>query len=235
MRVLVTRAAEDAAELTAGLEALGVEPVLVPLIRKEVVPGAIAQVRAPFGWLVLTSTAAVDAVRAALEEGWDPPSKVAAVGPTTARRAEAIGLHVDLVPAEHTGAALAARLGDLPGRRVLYPRAERVPPETVDALRASMAEVVDVVAYRNVAPPDLPGALQAAWPVDLATLLSGSAARRLLAGLLAAGLSRVPCVVIGPSTARAARELGLSVVGVADPPGVPGVIEAVRRWTRGKG
>src|SRR5690606_13469879 len=101
---------------------------------------------------------------------------------------------------------------------------------TAEALRANMAEVVEIVAYQNSAPPDLPDRLAAAWPFEVATLMSGSAATRLATALSAAGLPRVPVLAIGPSTAHAAHEVGLPVAGVARTHDQQGLVDAVQRW-----
>ncbi|MBW1880916.1 MAG: uroporphyrinogen-III synthase [Deltaproteobacteria bacterium] len=230
-RVLVTRSAETAGALSEPLRSAGFEPVEVPLIRLEPVPGAVAAAAAErrFDGLVLTSAAAAEASAGVVAEGWPPPL-VAAVGRATASRARAVGLPVSLVPPRATGLDLGAALGALPGQVLLYPRAAEVTPGTVERLRATGAEVVEVVAYRNVAPEGLPEHLAAAWPVDAVTLLSGSAARRMAEATRAAGITvDIPVVVIGPSTAEVAREVGLAVSAIAEPHSVEGVVRGVVR------
>jgi uroporphyrinogen-III synthase len=59
--------------------------------------------------------------------------------------------------------------------------------------------------------------------VDVALLMSGSAARAL-----AAAGARVPVVAIGPQTAAEARSAGLDVVAVAATHDLDGLVEAVR-------
>jgi uroporphyrinogen-III synthase len=213
MRVLVTRALEDAGPLVAALLRAGHEPVLVPLVGRA--PGDPLP-DGPFDLVVLTSAASADAAR-----GVNAP--VACVGPATAARAGELGLDVIAV-GEGTGAELVARL-DLRGKRVLYPRAAEATPETAAALRAAGAELVEVTAYRNIAPDGFAAALRAAWPVDAVTLMSGSAARRLAeAGL---PLEGVRIVVIGPSTARECAAVGIPVHAVAERPDVEALVAAV--------
>jgi uroporphyrinogen-III synthase len=233
-RVLVTRSAETAGALSGPLRSAGFEPVEVPLIRLEPVPEAVAGAVAgrQFDGLVLTSAAAAEASAGVVAAGWPPPL-VAAVGRATADRARAVGLPVSVVPPRATGLDLGAVLGALPGKVLLYPRAAEVTPGTVDRLRATGAEVVEVVAYRNVAPEGLPEHLASVWPVDAVTLLSGSAAHRLVEAARGAGITvDVPVVVIGPSTAAVAWEVGLSVSAVAEPHSVEGVVRAVEQCLR---
>ncbi len=222
MRVLVTRAAADAPALSTRLRAAGVVPVEVPLLEKTLLPW---EAEGAFDWLILTSPTTVDAL--ALGR-FPPPTQVAAVGPATADRAREAGFPPVRVPAVHTGAALVAALGDLTGQRVLFPRAAEVTPGTLEGLRAAGAEVADPVAYRNDPPPRLPEALRRVWPVDLVTLLSSSAARRLGAALAAADLPPAPVVAIGPSTAETARAAGLEVAAVARSHTLEGLVDAVR-------
>lgn len=224
-RVLVTRAADEAGPLCDRLRAIGCAPVEVPLVA--IVPCAWAVPVGIFDWLVLTSAAAVDAVAGRPLRA----RRTAAVGPATAARARDRGLKVDLVPLRATGADLAAALGDLRGRTVLYPRAEVATPGTTEALRGAGAELTEIVAYRNAVPPDAAERLTRALPVDFVTLLSGSAARRLADALTRAGktLGKARIVAIGPSTAAAARAAGLEVHAVAATHTVEAVAEAVQQ------
>lgn len=225
MRVLVTRSEDDAADLCDRLRAAGAVPVEVPLVARRFVRGAVAGAIAGIDRVVLTSVAAADAVAA------DVPAlaiPAACVGPATAARARRHGLTVDLVPARASGADLAAALGDQRGRRLLWPRAEDATPGTAAALRATGGELVEVVAYRNVAPDGITDALRRVWPVDAAVLASGSAARRLAAALRDAGLPAPPRIVaIGPTTAAAARDAGLVVNAVAASPTVDALVAAL--------
>ena len=77
--------------------------------------------------------------------------KLACVGPATGARLEALVRAPDLMPAEATGAALAASLAPhVRGKAVLVPRAADGRPELCDGLRAAGAEVVAPIAYRTV-------------------------------------------------------------------------------------
>src|SRR5712664_2347883 len=135
-RIAVTRAHEQAGDLTRELEALGAEVVAAPTIR--IAPLAdLAALRAaltrvpPYDWIVFTSQNAVQVMCDRLPE-WELAPRdvaraaVAAIGPATAEALVRHGVVPDLVPdrfvAEAVVAALAAR-GDVRGKTVLLPRA----------------------------------------------------------------------------------------------------------------
>lgn len=197
--MLVTRARGRNTSLIRALEAAGVEAVELPLLAFE--PTGAPP---PAAWdvLVFTSATAVGF--------WKGPLTgfVAAVGPTTAA---ALRGRADLVPERALGEALAEALGDLRGKRVCYPRADKAPPAFEQALRGAGAELSSFVQYRTVLPPSAKDELASVLPVDRVALASGSAARHLVE----VGGAGCPVVCIGPSTAAVARELGLEVAGVA--------------------
>ncbi|MCA9662545.1 MAG: uroporphyrinogen-III synthase, partial [Myxococcales bacterium] len=77
--------------------------------------------------------------------------------------------------------ALADALVDLTGRRVLYPRAETVPPDFEARLRQAGAELIPIPLYETVCPEGSREAMISARPFSVITLASGSAARHLAA------------------------------------------------------
>jgi uroporphyrinogen-III synthase/uroporphyrinogen III methyltransferase/synthase len=173
-------------------------------------------------WVVFASVNAVERTVARLD-ALDLPRallalrSLAAVGPVTAERLAREVRPPDLVPADATGAAAAAALGDrVRGMRVLVPRPAEGRPELVDGLRAAGAEVVAVEAYRtHPAPPERLAPL-ADWiergEVDAVAFASPSAVKAVVAAL--AGrctvLGRTLLAVIGPSTDEALRAAGLA-------------------------
>jgi uroporphyrinogen-III synthase len=228
--VLVTRAGEDAGELTTLLRAAGFEVRHAPAVERVLFPEVWAQAlrdQVP-ALILLTSAATAELVG----RGPALPSttRLAAVGPRTAARARHLGLAVELVPETATGAALVAALGPLMDVTVHYPRAREATPETLAALRAAGASVIDPIVYENREPVAFAEHLRSALPVDLITLLSGSAARRVAAALPPD--RRPPVIAIGPSTAAEARHAGLQVVGVADPHTAEGVAACAVAWWR---
>ncbi len=210
MRFLLTHSDPDA--LAAELAAAGHATVHVPLLVLEDVPVEWASLpRAD--WLLLTSANA-----ARLAHGHVHAAAVAAVGRATA----AAWGPVDVV-GEGTGAEVVAAMGPLAGKTVLWPRAARAAPGTRAALDASGAHLVDVVAYRNASNPHATAQLRAATPWDAVLLASPAAAEVYAAAAVAPG----GCVVvIGPTTADAARRVGLTVT-VATTWDARGVLAAI--------
>ena len=230
-RVLVTRAAEDAQALSYALGVAGFEAVEVPLLQRIWAIDAVAAERArgDLDWVLVTSAATADVLGVAAPQGW-PQAKIAAIGVPTKVRLEAMGFAVDRVPPQATGADLVASLGDLTGKRVLYPRASGADPSTAEALRTAGAEVTEVIAYTNVAPPNFVDEISARIPVDATTLMSGSAAKRLAAAVPLDRRHQLGKIaVIGPSTSRVARARGLKVHAMANPHSVSGIVNAVRQ------
>ena len=234
LRVLVTRAREDAQPFADGLVAAGAEPIFVPLVQREWVQASTAPLRRALVTaevVLLTSAASAEAVARVWKEPVRRP-RVAAVGPSTAARAESMGLGVDLLATGSTGAQLVAELGPLDGVPVLYPRAEIATSETTEALASSGARVTEIVAYRNVEPPGADRELLKAGPVDLVTLFSSSAARRYGRACARVGLDPAPAIAIGPTTAGTAEREGLQVVATASMHTTDGVLHAVCDWLR---
>lgn len=219
MRVLVTRALAQSAELASALRVAGAEPVLVPMI--ELVPpddparlaalDAVLAGLADYDALVFTSSNAVRFLAArAGALGRDLSGfrgEVFCVGRKTAAVALEAGLPVHGVATGRSDAEglLAQILQASParGRRFLLPRSDLARSVIADGLRAAGARVDDVEAYRNVRPP-----------VDRAALR-----HELEAGTLGALSFTSPSTVqhfdelLDESSRRAARDCILAAVG----------------------
>ncbi len=229
--VAVTRGAGGVDALSAGLCALGAAVLECPSIAlgppEDPAPlDAALRDLGRFAWVAFASANAVERSVARLDALGIPRGalgdlRLACVGPATATRLAELVREPDLVPGEHTGAALAASLArHVAGRAVLVPRAAEGRPELVDGLGAAGAEVVAPVAYRTVAAP--PEALAplgdalAAGRVDAVAFASPSAVRSVVAALgpRAGLLGGVLLGAIGPTTAAALREAGLAAGAV---------------------
>ncbi len=248
-RVVVTRSRAQARSLCALLEADGAEVIEFPAIRVSPpsdygpVDRAIERL-ADYQWIAFTSQNAVTAFTDRLKvRGRDTAPlerlRIAAIGPATAHALRACGLRPQLAPARFVAEALVeAFTAEYPqglrGARVLLPRALDARTVLPDGLRA-LGAVVDVVAvYRvEVEREQSPAARQRLLheTVDAVTFTSPSTVRNLVE-LLGAESSRVlgPAIVacIGPITAAAARECGLSVGLVAETYTIPGLVDALR-------
>ena len=227
-RVLVTRAAEQAADLISALRDVGVDPVLVPTIAVEMEPAGgdlddAARHLAFFTWVVITSTNGARAILKAAERVFTPfeASRFAAIGPATRHVLEVEGIDVDFQPRQSTSAAVAAELPVRPGDRVLVVRGNLADVELAVSLRARGAEVDDVIAYRTREAPETSGELLrtalAGGPIAAAAFTSGSTVR----GLLALGeresinVRSLAAVCIGPETADEARAAGFRIIAVS--------------------
>ncbi len=231
-RVLVTRAAGQAAELMSALRASGLEPVSVPAIEVEFAdPGAglTAALRRMDGyaWVVVTSGNGARAIVEAAEVAGLGLGRVrwAAIGRATTGRLNANGLEVSFQPSRSDGAALAGELPIGHDDHVLVVRGDLADGELAAALRRRGATVDDVVAYRTREAPDTSRALlrqaMAAGPLDGVVLTSGSTARGLAALARSEGLDvvSIPAICIGPETATAARSAGFTTIAVSTEPG----------------
>ncbi|MCB9745230.1 MAG: uroporphyrinogen-III synthase [Alphaproteobacteria bacterium] len=221
--MLVTRARGDNGTQRALLEAAGVAVVEVPLIAFRPT-GAPIPALEPNDLVVLTSATAVGQLVARRRVDLLYADFVAAVGPSTARAMQSVSRAPDLVPRRALADALAEALGDLRGRRVLYPRAETVPPDFEARLRQAGAELIPIPLYETVCPEGSREAMISARPFSVITLASGSAARHLAA--LGLDLEGVHLVAIGPSTAGVAERAGLEVRVIARPHTAEGLVAA---------
>ncbi|MCC2671345.1 MAG: uroporphyrin-III C-methyltransferase, partial [Armatimonadetes bacterium] len=150
-RILVTRPREQAGELIRRIEAAGGEALTAPSIRIRAIPAPdLSGLDQPYDWIVFTSVNGVRSLVAALRaEGRDVrrlgAAQIAAIGPETARAAEAAGLHVDFIPSQYVAEQVAAEFPEpITGKRVLIPRA-RAARELLPELWRSQGAVVDVV------------------------------------------------------------------------------------------
>jgi uroporphyrinogen-III synthase/uroporphyrinogen III methyltransferase/synthase len=224
--VVVTRAGGGEDALSARLGALGAAIRALPAIATappvDLAPLDAALRALPrFDWVAFASATAVERVAARIAElGLSPGAlsarRLAAVGPATAARLAAAVRPPDLVPAEASGEALARSLAPhVAGKTVLLPRAAEGRPELLGGLREAGSAVTPVEAYRTIAaPPEtlrhLAGWL-AAGEVDAIAFASPSAVHAVVAALGGdrALLASALLAAIGPTTARALRELGL--------------------------
>jgi len=235
----VIRSPHQVSELAERLRARGLEPVAIPAIELaepssyEALDYALANLDR-FDWLLFTSANAVDAFRRRLSAVGDPASslqdevarlRIAAIGPSTARAVEALGVAVDVVPPQAVAESMAASLKEYalqPGGRAtrfLLVRAEEGREVLLEALRESGAEVMVAPAYRTVLPERSVELVREIFGadrngVDAITFTSSSSARNLLALFDAAGIAMPEGVVlasIGPVTSATLRDLGYQV------------------------
>jgi uroporphyrinogen-III synthase len=243
---MVTRPAAEAPELVAPLEARGATCVLAPAIQLVRVPrgGLERAVRdllgGGFDWVLFTSRAGVRALLEALPDRSAPaaiPAEVAAVGEGTATALREVGIEPALVPATFTTHALSRAMPRGSGR-VLLPRADIATGELEAAVASKGWTPVRVDAYRTRLSRGLPAdaaRVLRAGRVDAITFTSASTVDGFIRMLEPE--ARLPdplpkAVCIGPVTARAATDRGLTVAAVASPHTIDGLIAALERAVR---
>jgi uroporphyrinogen-III synthase len=203
VKVIVTRPRGQEQELVRGLEELGHEVVVCPLVEVESLSDDPVDVSG-FDWVLVTS---VNGARELRRRMTGRPRRVAAIGRATA---DAFG-GADLVPEVSTQEGLLAEL-PRPAGRVLFAGAEGARSLLADELDATF---VPLYRTRALVPVEQPAG-------DLVVLASASAARAFGALRL-----ELPAVSIGPQTTAAAREAGVDVVGEAETHDVAGLLAEV--------
>jgi uroporphyrinogen-III synthase len=238
--ILVTRPRERAAELVDLLRARGATALEAPTILLEEAPGgalnrAIRSAKAgSYSWIVFTSPKTVEVwfARVGATPGRQPAARVAAVGDGTAEALRGGGVDPDLIPETFTTAALARSFPAGRGE-VLLPRADIAPPDLETALKAKGWTPVRVTAYRTVVPRSLPPEARRALQEERVDAIAFTSASTVEGFLRLAGVVNGPKVVcIGPVTAQAAQEAGLTVHAVATPHTTEGLVGAIERALR---
>jgi uroporphyrinogen III methyltransferase/synthase len=242
--VLVTRPAPQAGELVDLLAGCGIHSIAVPTV--QTVPArdnrpldAALRSLGDASWLVITSVNGARALLARLTAtGTWPASgtRLAAVGPATARALQVGGLRVDHVPTRYRTVEIADGLGDVRGQRIVLARADAATSGLRDALRHRGALVDEIIAYRTVEGPassrdELRAALRR--PLDGVTFTSGSTVRglrALLSPLDERRATALPAFCIGPVTAEVARRAGFDVAVVSSEYTVAALAKAIHRY-----
>ncbi|MGH9474962.1 MAG: uroporphyrinogen-III synthase [Terriglobales bacterium] len=245
-RVVVTRAAEQAAELLDRLRAAGAEPLALPTIAfappADSAPlDAALREWARFDACLFTSANAVRAAFArasALGLAMPPPRGwVCAIGPATAAAlADYPGWTPGILPAEASAEGVLEALAayELHGCRIFFPRAALGRAVIPGALAARGAHLTRVTAYRTLLAENSRPAALALFPgVDAVVFASPSAARNLAALLgpeHAARLRGAAVAVIGTATRGAVEALGWTVAAVAARPSAQALVAALAEY-----
>lgn len=234
-RVVVTRAREQAPELSMRLRALAAAVIELPVIALEPPrdPGplnaAIERLEG-YDWLIFTS---VNGVRFFLESldrsGRDLRAlrgRLCAIGPATRAALERLHLKVDRMPGEYVAEELIRMFTEeeISGKRVLLPRAAVARDVIPDALLRRGASVDVVETYRNAVPPiDWGEWRNPHW----VTFTSSSTVRNFVESGGRERLAGVRVASIGPVTSAKARELGVRVDAEAREYTMDGLVQAL--------
>lgn len=241
-RVLIGRTAGRSGALIRLLAAEGAAAQAVPLI--DIVPPAdsaeldAAVMTMSVGeaeWVAFSSvnsvTASVDrAAQLGIRPVVSAGTRVAAVGPATARALRSAGIAVDLVPA--AGGSTADLAAVFPtgrnGETVLLPRSDIGTKALPDALRDKGYQVATAVAYRTVSrplPPSIAADL-AAGEYEAVVIASPSGLPALVAARPADG---TVLIAIGGPTAQAMTGAGCPPTDVAENPTEPAIVASLLR------
>ena len=247
--VVVTRAASQQGEASRLFEAAGARVldlqalVIGPPDTWGPLDDALAELE-DFHWLVFSSANGVAAVEARLERIGsnlaDRPRgvKIAAVGASTARRLERLGVPADFVPPAFVADSLIEHFPVSGwGLRLLLPLVQSGGRTHLgEAFAAAGARVVEVAAYESRCPQELPLATAAALragQVDALTFSSGKIVQhtcalleRSLGSDWRAALDEVALISIGPQTSVRCMELLGRVDAEADPHDLQGLVRA---------
>jgi len=228
-RIVVTRAREQASELSDKLLRLGAEPIEFPTIR--IMPMSEGDYKeldralfnndggiSHYDWVVFTSANGVKYVFDRLAaRGGDARAfgrvQVAAIGPATAAALRERGIIADFVPTEFVAEAVAAQFPEknLSGKAILIPRALEARDVLPETWRAAGATVDVVAAYKteraDEGADDIRERLERG-EIDMITFTSSSTVKNFAEAL--GGNISIPAsvllVCIGPVTAQTCRE-----------------------------
>jgi len=238
--VAVTRAREQASRLAERLRALGAEVIVAPVIRTQPLPGPAPDLGS-YDLVCFTSPTGVEALFARLQaEGLDARAfpdrtrtRVAAIGPATARALTSRGIVPDVMPEQAVAESLARALEGVSVSRALVARAREARDVVPDALRERGAEVDVLPVYETVVELLDSATTTAVAGADFITFTSASTVRNFLASVggaeawVAAGPARPRLASIGPVTSEELRRNGLEPDLEAKQHDIDGLIEAL--------
>ncbi|HLG96770.1 MAG TPA: uroporphyrinogen-III C-methyltransferase [Bryobacteraceae bacterium] len=239
-KIVITRAADQAEELSDRLRALGADALELPVISIEPAddPGPLDRALdrlSTYDWLIFTSVNGVrfflDRLDRSSHDLRSLKARICAIGPATRRAIENLHLKVDLMPSEYVAESLVQAFASerLAGKRVLLPRAA-VARDLIPAELSRLGAQVDVVeSYRNVVPAGAAGRAREIFSAspDWVTFTSSSTVKNLVSITGPESLERVRIASIGPVTSETARSLGLTVHAEAKQFTIDGLIQAI--------
>lgn len=231
-KILVTRAREQASELSRLLKSAGASVVESPMI-------SVAPLPAPADlltrlqqadWLLFTSANALPNLLqqlATVDEDIRAlaAAKIAAIGTATADSLRQFSLRVDYQPSRFIAEVMASEFPAPEGKRLLIIRAETASEELPEIL-SSRGAVVDILpVYRTTYLRD--ESLNIA-DCDVVTFTSASTVKAFVEQYSNETPQHVAC--IGPVTAEAARAAGLKVDIVAEEATIAAMVTALQQY-----
>lgn len=243
-RIIVTRARQQASELSRAIESLGGEAwefptiEIVPPTDKSKLDQALTTLNS-FNWLIFTSVNGVEAFFNELKSQHRDIRdlvglSIVAIGPATQAALQDIGLRVDYVPDEYRAEKVVEGMAERvkPGQKALLVRAEEARDVLPDSLREMGVDVWDVPVYKMVIGGANRNELQSMLrdkEIHAVTFTSSSTVRNFLK-LIDGDLTLLKDVLlysIGPITSATAVELGLAIHKEATQYTINGLIEVL--------
>jgi len=239
-RIVVTRAAEQAGDLTARLWSLGAEAIELATIAFEPpsdsapLDQAIANLES-YHWLIFTSANGVrfflDRLDASARDLRHIRARLCAIGPATAAALERLHLKVDLCPKDFVAESLVEAFSKIPlqGQRVLLPRAA-VARDLIPTELTRLGAHVDVVeAYQTVAPEFVHEHAREVFSTkpDWVLFTSTSTVNNFISAAGRSALDGVKVATIGPITSDAVRRRGIEVSVEASPFTIDGLVDKI--------
>jgi uroporphyrinogen III methyltransferase/synthase len=161
-------------------------------------------------------------------------TRICAIGSATAEALKEQGILADLKPKKYVSEAMVRELRDqwIEGNSILLLRADAGRDVLSKGMSNAGAQVDDVVVYQTVVPEESREKVQelvSEGKIDVITFTSSSTVTNLLALLDgdATFLRGAIVACIGPITADAARDVGLTVDVVAQESTIPGLVDAL--------
>jgi len=246
-RIVVTRAREQAGQISRQLQERGAEVLEVPTIklepptRRQDLVDALLELNA-YDWLVFTSpngvTTFFDYFFRRFHDMRDlGGARLAAVGPATANKLKELHLQVDLMPDEALSSKIAeafAEFESIENLRICLLRAEAANRELPEALEALGAIVDDIACYQTV--PETQDGTGAAASLlakgaDWVAFTSGSTVEHFHARFnlpeLLEKFPQLKTATIGPETSKALLALGLKPAIEAKEHTIEGLVAAL--------
>lgn len=250
-RIVVTRALQQAGQLSSLLLERGADVLEIPVIRfgppsqAKPLQEALAGLNS-YDWIVFTSANGVSFFFEEFLRKFDDMRdiggvRIAAVGPATAARIREYHLHVDAIPAEAIGSQIIEEIekhSSIENLRLLLLRAEVANKDLPDLLEEKGAIVDDIPCYRTL--PESRDLNEASARLresgaDWITFTSGSTVAQFHARFnLADLLQRFPALrfaSIGPETSKALIQIGLPPHLEANPHTMEGLVHALEEAT----
>lgn len=251
--ILIASSAKVSTKLSRGLEDLGGDITVFPVIAIRGIPGSreledSAAKLGQYDWVIFTSAYGVDyylqfLTRKGISRQDLHRGKICAVGPATAARLDHFDIPVDLIPEDYVGEGILSALqvrhsepAGLKDLRILIPRAKRARNLLPQELAKSGALVDTVACYESILPPlaeeDKRSILK--QKPDLIIFTSSSTVSNFFELLGPEDsermLRRTPVAVLGPITAATASSFGKRPAIVPDKSTTAHLIEAILQF-----